>query len=71
MDRLNIVFNFKKISHLGVKKPWHWQVQMLIYKRKQHTDSNNKINKAISMMRGKSPRSDVEISKKLNFGDHL
>ena len=25
------------------------------------------INKAISMMRGKSPQSDVEMSKKLNF----
>ena len=28
---------------------------------------NNKINKAITMMRGKSPRSDVEMTKKLNF----
>ena len=28
---------------------------------------NNKINKAIMMMRGKSPRSDVEMTKKLNF----
>ena len=32
----------------------------------QHTD-RQKVNKAISMMRVKSPRSDVEMSKKLNF----
>ena len=29
--------------------------------------TETKGNKAISMMRGKSPRSDVEMSKKLNF----
>ena len=29
--------------------------------------TNISVNKAISMMRGKSPRSDVEMSKKLNF----
>ena len=28
-------------------------------------------NKAISMMRGKSPRSDVEMSKKIFRGGHL
>ena len=31
----------------------------------------NKNNKAISMMRGKSPRSDVEMTKKNFRGGHL
>ena len=30
-------------------------------------EENIKKNKAITMMRGKSPRSDVEMTKKLNF----
>ena len=29
--------------------------------------NEGKVNKAITMMRGKSPRSDVQMSKKLNF----
>ena len=36
------------------------------YSERTHWDKNIN-NKAISMMRGKSPRSDVELSKKLNF----
>ena len=45
-----------------------WQfVRAKMYRTVRERTDRHKSNKSITMMRGKSPRCDVEMTKKLNF----
>ena len=63
MNYINIDKHVAKYVVVDIKDVMFSFNELLVY----IYDLKKKENKAISMMRGKSPRSDVEMSKKLNF----